>query len=174
TKLPAHLKIAVEPTQIPVKGTAVFNVEYNTTLHGAFGLNTENVLMSVDGKNYPLPVSIFIEEDFSRVNATEAPAIQVEKRYHNFGTIVAGQKYAHRYQLTNTGQSVLKIHRCYSSDENVSLSLLKNELAPGESTELIAEINQITKPGKISASISVISNSPLNSEMKLRFYGDLK
>ncbi|MDR0983114.1 MAG: DUF1573 domain-containing protein [Culturomica sp.] len=173
-KLPDYLKITVEPEPVKSKSVGVFNIEYNTVLKGEYGLNTEIVEMSVNGKLYPVRLSIFIEEDFNGIKMSTAPVIEVAKKYYNFGTVKRGQQAGFTYEITNSGKSTLKIHRVYSTDENIGTQLSKNELGEGETAYLKVFTNGNIPAGKISAIISIISNSPINSELKLRFYGEIQ
>lgn len=172
--VPSHIQIGIEPQQIDVKGIAMIKASYNTALKGEYGLNMEKVLMTVDGKKYELPVSVFIEEDLSKVNPASAPDITADKKYYNFGQATAAQPVKFTYQLKNNGKAPMKIHRFYANDERVTVTVGKQELQPGESTTLIAETKKGAEPGKLSCVISVINNSPANAEFNLRFYGEIK
>lgn len=172
--LPSHIQMSIEPQQIDVKGLATIKASYNTAMKGEYGLNTESVVMIVDGKKYALPVSISVEEDFSKVDVANAPDITADKKYYSFGQTASAQPAEFTYQLTNSGKAAMKIHRIYANDERVSVNIAKQELQPGESTSVKAETKNGSEPGKLSCVISVISNCPVNAEFNLRFYGEIK
>lgn len=174
TGVPAWLKIGIEPVQIEAGKTATVKAACNAALVGEYGLTEHTIGMVVNGKRYPLKVSVTIEEDFSGVDMSGAPALSVEKKYHNFGILTRPEKVVYTYKLTNTGKSVLKIHRVYANDPRLKISYTVKELKPGETAEIRVEAGGNTEAGKLSGVISVISNSPLNPELTLRFYGEIK
>ncbi len=78
--LPAHIKMQIQPEEIGIKGQASLNVSYNAGLHGEYGLNEETVTLLVDGKKYPTRLTVFVEEDFEKIDRATAPQIQAEKK----------------------------------------------------------------------------------------------
>ena len=173
TDLPAYIKMAIEPQPIPDKGKATIKAAYNTAMNGEYGLNKEQVTMVVEGKKYTLPVSVFIEEDFKNIDPATAPRIEADKRYHNFGHTPAAQAVSCTYQIKNTGQTPLTIHRIYSNDERVTVEMTRKELKPGEAAALKVNTKSGADAGKVTCLISVISNAPANPELTLRFYGNI-
>lgn len=169
--IPAHLKISINPQQIEAKQTASVTASYNTAQDGEYGLNKEIVTLIVDGKKYQLPVSVYVEEDFSKVNQGNAPALEAAKKYYNFGT---AKEAVFVYTLKNTGKAPMKIHRVYTNDKRITAETAKNELQPGETTLVTAKIVKGAEIGKVSCVISVINNSPLTPDLGLRFYGEIK
>lgn len=172
--LPAHIKMQIQPEEIEVKGLASLNVSYNAGQHGEYGLNEETVTFLVDGKKYPTRLSVFVEEDFDKIDRTTAPRIQAEKKYYNFATVSADQPARFVYKLTNTGKSVLKIHRVYTNDNRLHIGNYAKEVQPGATLELPVETVKGAEKGKLSGLISVIANCPDSPETNLRFYGEIK
>lgn len=172
--LPSYLSLSMEPQVLDVKGTGSVQAAYNTALHGAYGLNEEEVVMLVDGKKYPVRVSVFIEEDFTGTDRNVAPAMQVEKKYYNFGIIGEGQSAQYVYKLKNTGKSVMKIHRFYTNDKRLAVEFGTQEIAPGQEAALTVKVVKNADKGKLQGMISVITNCPDSPETNLRFYGEIK
>lgn len=171
--LPAYLKVEIEPRQIEAGKTASLKASYLTGQQGEFGLNEEMISLVVDGKKYPLKVSIFIEEDFSGTDLQNAPVLETDKKYYSFGSVssVSGTHYS--YKITNTGKSPAKIYRVYANDKRVEVKVGKMTLASGESTEVTVKTVPGAAQGKLSCLISVISNCPREPELNLRFYGEI-
>lgn len=173
--LPAHIQMSIEPQTIPNKGKATIHAAYNTVKNGEYGLNKESVKMLVDGKEYLLPVSVFIEEDLSKVEPGLAPGIEADKKYYNFGQVSTSAPLSYTYHIRNTGRGVMKIHRVYTNDDRFSAEVSRKELQPGESAEVIVKKSQQqAEAGNVTCLVSVISNCPANPELSLRFFGDLK
>lgn len=173
-ELPAYLKLEMEPSAIDAKGLASLQVVYNSALHGEYGLNEETVTLVADGKKYPTRWSVFVEEDFDKTDRATAPQIQVEKKYYNFGSAASDQPARFVYKLTNTGKSVMKIHRVYTNDPRLRLGDYPRELQPGGVLQLNVETLKGAEKGKLSGLISVITNCPDSPETNLRFYGEIK
>lgn len=171
--LPPYIQMNIEPQQIANKAKANIKAAYNTAMHGEYGLNREKVTMIVDGKKYELPVSVFIEEDFSKVNMATAPIVDVDKKYYNFGTTTADKSASFVYQVKNTGKSLMKVYRIYTNDERVTAEIAKKELQPGETAALTVKTKAGSEGGKVTAFVSVITNSPTVPELKIRFYGEI-
>ena len=171
--LPAHVKMNIVPTKIAVKGKATIIASYDTKLKGEYGLNEEEVTMVVNGKKYALPLSIFVEEDLSKVDLTSAPAIDADKKYYNFGKTMSTQPMSYAYQVKNNGKSPMKIHRVYANDKRVEVEISKNELQPGDMATVTVKTKNGAEPGKLTCLLSVISNCPASPEFNLRFYGEI-
>lgn len=172
--VPAHIRISMEPQQVANRANATIKASYNTALHGEYGLNREDVTMIVDGQKYQLPVSVYVEEDFKGVDPTTAPAIEVDKKYYNFGQTAASQVASFSYQIKNTGKAPLKIRRIYGNDGRITAEVAKKELQPGETASVVVKTVSGAEKGKMTAVVSVISNSPATPELKIRFYGEIK
>lgn len=172
--LPPHIRISIDPQQIDVKKTATLKASYNTGQHGEYGLNEEIVTMLVDGKKYPLRVSVTIEEDFSQTDRAHAPGITVDKKYINFGQATGDRQASFLYKITNSGKAPLKIHRIYTNDKRVTAEISVRELKPGASADVKVMTVRGAEPGKVACMISIITNSPANPDTGLRFYGEIK
>lgn len=176
-KVPSHIKISAEPRELNAKQKGVVRASYNTAQSGEYGLSREYVTMVADGKKYQLPVSVFVEEDFSKLTPGEradAPKMEVEKNYFNFGEAASANIKMYTYRIKNSGKSAMKIYRFYTNDDRIEVELVKKELNAGESADVIVRTKRDARPGKISGVVSVITNSPDMQETKLRFYGEIK
>lgn len=172
--LPPHIRMTLEPQQLANKAQGVLKASYNTAVHGEYGLNREKVTMVVDGKKYELPVSVYIEENFTGVDPATAPVADADKKYYNFGKTASDQPSTFTYQLKNTGKSPLTIRRIYTNDERVVAEVNQKVLQPGEMTSVVVKTVAGAEKGKVTAVVSVITNSPAVSELKLRFYGEIQ
>lgn len=172
--MPSWAKVSIEPAKMEPKGKATIKVACDATMAGEFGLNDKSMSMTVNGKKYPLRVSMNVEEDFSGVDAASAPAVTAEKKYYNFGKTASGVKASYAYKITNTGKSVLRIHRVYANNNCVKVTSMAKEVQPGASTEIKAETVAGASAGKLAGVISVITNAPATPELSLRFYGEVE
>lgn len=171
--LPSYLQMKVEPQKIGDREKGVITATYNTVRQGEFGLNEEEVTMLVNGKKYVLPVTIYVEEDLSHADPSKVPAIDADKKYYNFGKTTAGQPVSFTYQVKNTGNAPMQIHRVYSNDKRVEVTVAKKLLQPGESVPVTVKTKNGADTGKLTCLVSIISNCPVTPELNLRFYGEI-
>lgn len=171
--VPSHMQMSINPAKIADKRQATITASYHSGTKGEFGLNNENVTIIVSGKKHLLPVSVFVEEDLSNISPANAPAIDADKKYYNFGKASSTQPATFTYQVKNTGNTPMKIHRVYTNDSRVETTIAKNELQPGESAPVVVKTKNEAEPGKLTCIVSVISNCPVSPEFNLRFYGDI-
>lgn len=172
--LPPYLKLSITPQQVENRGKATIQASYNTAVSGEYGLNREDVALVVDGKKYPLPVTITIEEDFGKVDLANAPVMESDKKYYNFGETTSAKPVAYTYQVKNTGKSPLNVRRVYTNDKRVTADISKKDIQPGESAMVTVKTINGAEPGKLTCLVSVITNCPASPEFNLRFYGEIK
>ncbi len=102
------------------------------------------------------------------------PELVVQNKVHDFGTITTGDVVFHTFTLTNNGGDVLKIEKVKASCGCTAAKPEKNELAPGESTNLLVTFNSRGKKGPQKKTVRITSNDPQNSEMVLTITANVK
>ena len=105
---------------------------------------------------------------------TEGPKIHFENSQHNFGKVKEGQVYEHTFRFTNTGASTLNIKDVKSSCGCAVASVSSKELKPGESATLKVELDTAKRKGKMSRSITVMSNDPNDPNKILTLFADIE
>lgn len=171
--LPSYLQIKAEPQKIGNREKGEIIATYHTAQQGEFGLNEEEVTLLVNGKKYSLSVTVYVEEDLSKIDPAKTPAIDADKKYYNFGKTSSVQPVSFTYQLKNTGNSPMQIHRVYTNDKRVEVEIAKKQLQPGEAVPMTVKTKSGAEPGKLTCLVSVISNCPVMPEFNLRFYGEI-
>ena len=101
------------------------------------------------------------------------PKLVLQQTSYDFGDIKQGDKVSHTFVLTNGGGDVLKISDVKASCGCTAASPEKNELGPGESTNLVVTFNSAGRMGKQSKTVRIYSNDPENSEMVLTITGNV-
>ncbi|MGD2094351.1 MAG: DUF1573 domain-containing protein [Phycisphaerales bacterium] len=105
---------------------------------------------------------------------TTAPKITFEKLECRFGEIGAGvKKKTAEFKFTNTGDDILKIievQRCCG----VTAKVDKEELSPGESGIVTAELSLSHKAGIMLRTIYVKSNDEINPRVALTIRAEIK
>lgn len=172
--VPKHLIVKVEPQVIPAKGIGKLFVTYNAKEADTYGFASHRVYLSLDGSNdyrAALGVSATIEEDFSKLSATDlekAPVAIFSETAYDFGDMKQGDKKEHTFSLTNNGKTELIIRNVRSSCGCTAVAPSKNIIAPGESAPIKVTFDSRGKRGRQSKSITVITNDPKTPTNMLR------
>lgn len=101
------------------------------------------------------------------------PKLVLQQNSFDFGDIKQGQTVSHTFVLTNNGGDLLKISDVKASCGCTAAAPDKNELAPGESTNLKVSFNSTGRMGKQSKTVRIYSNDPQNPEMVLTITGNI-
>ncbi len=95
------------------------------------------------------------------------PHLVVQTTSHDFGKIKSGDIVSHTFVLTNNGSDILKIEDVKASCGCTAVKPEKNELAPGESTNLLVTFNSRGRKGPQTKTIHVTSNDPSKKDLML-------
>lgn len=101
------------------------------------------------------------------------PQLAIQQTSHDFGEIKQGETVSHDFVLSNSGGDLLKITNVRASCGCTAAKPEKDELAPGESTNLTVKFNSTGRMGKQHKTITVFSNDPKNPEMVLTITGSI-
>ena len=101
------------------------------------------------------------------------PKLILQQSNYDFGDIQQGEKVSHIFVLSNGGGDLLKISNVSASCGCTAAAPEKNELGPGESTNLNVTFNSAGRMGKQSKTVRIYSNDPNNPEMLLSITGNV-
>ena len=93
---------------------------------------------------------------------------------HEFGETWIGPKLQHTFKITNKGSKPLQILKVRPSCGCTIAGNYPRTLEPGETGEFPFSINSNKLRGKYEKSITVTSNDPVNSSIKLKLRGHCK
>ena len=99
------------------------------------------------------------------------PKISVLHSDYNFGDIIQGEKVSHSFTITNSGGELLTISDVKASCGCTAAVPEKNELKPGESTQIKVEFNSQGRKGDQVKYVYIKTNDEKNPEVKLRITG---
>ena len=102
------------------------------------------------------------------------PIISPESPVHDFGTSWVGPKLEHTFKITNKGSEPLKIEKVRPSCGCTVAGAYPKELAPGATGEFPFSVNSKKLRGKYEKSITITSNDPVNSTIRLKLRGECK
>ena len=119
---------------------------------------------------------IFLFIAFTTVNFAQliGPKIVAQQSEFDFGQVNQGEKVTHIFVITNSGGDLLKISNVHASCGCTVANPEKDELSPGESTNLVVTFNSKGRFGKQKKLITVESNDPENPKIVLTLKGSVK
>lgn len=82
-----------------------------------------------------------------------------EETEFDFGTITEGEKVAHTYTFTNTGDEPLILSNAKGSCGCTVPEWPREPIAPGESSEVTVEFNSKNKRGKKNQKVTITANT---------------
>ena len=101
------------------------------------------------------------------------PKAVISPMAYDFGDIIQDSVVTTYYVITNEGNDLLKITNVSASCGCTAVMPEKNELKPGESTNIKVSFDSKGRSGKQSKIITVETNDPANSVIKLSLTGNV-
>lgn len=167
--VPAHLKVTCNPEILSPGQEGIIELEYNSALVNTWDYAVDRIDIIINGtvmQNGRINATAIIREDFSSLTADQlarAAHAEFDSRQFDFGPINSDQVVEHSFILTNTGKSNLFIRKVSASCGCTAVQPAKTNIAPGESTEIIAVFNAMGREGNQKKAITVITNDPKQS-----------
>ena len=178
--LPPVIKIKAVPETIQPKAKGYFLISYDGNKKQDYGFQMNRVYLLLNGKdnpNYAVNVSATIEEDFSKLSASElanSPKIEFNSKAFQFGEITEGQKVDYVFKIMNKGKKDLLIRSTKASCGCTVANPETNIIKPGGSTDLKVSFNSQGQKGMQNKTVTVISNDPNQSTVTLQVTGTVK
>ncbi|OHA16141.1 MAG: hypothetical protein A3A10_00370 [Candidatus Tagabacteria bacterium RIFCSPLOWO2_01_FULL_42_9] len=114
-------------------------------------------------------------------NKTEnLPKIEIFPNIFDFGEIEFGKIVEHSFRVKNSGNEILEIKRVATSCACTTAKISKKEINPGEEAELLVNYDTAAMGkgphgrGKQERIIYVKSGDPLNPQVEIMIYADVK
>ncbi|MBU1100868.1 MAG: DUF1573 domain-containing protein [Bacteroidetes bacterium] len=118
---------------------------------------------------------LFLFFIISVVNSqTKAPKLEVPNMTHDFGDLTEGVIVSHSFTIKNIGNDVLTIERVKASCGCTAAQPTKNNLQPGDSTEIKVTFNTNHRSGKQKKYVYVFTDDPENADIRLTFFANIK
>jgi hypothetical protein len=95
------------------------------------------------------------------------PKLVLQQNEFDFGDIKQGDVVSHTFVISNNGGDLLKINNVQASCGCTAASPEKNELGPGESTNLTVKFNSAGRKGVQTKTVKIFSNDPVSPEKVL-------
>lgn len=101
------------------------------------------------------------------------PIAQVPEKEFNFDRIEQGASMKHAFKIRNVGDAPLKVSVLKTTCKCTVGDLAKNEVAPGEETEIELEWTAKTAPGPFRHGATLSTSDPRLSTLELTVEGDV-
>jgi Protein of unknown function (DUF1573) len=101
------------------------------------------------------------------------PKLVLQQNSFDFGDIKQGETVSHTFVISNNGGDLLKISNVQASCGCTAAAPEKNELAPGESTNLTVKFNSSGRQGMQKKTVKIFTNDPQNPEMVITINGNV-
>lgn len=174
------ITMKIVPEVIQPKAKGFFLISYDGNKKTDYGFQMNRIYLLLNGKdstNYFLNVSATVEEDFSKLSATDlanAPKIDFSSKVFEFGEITEGQKVEYVFKIMNKGKRDLLIRSAKASCGCTAANPGSNLIKPGESTDLKVSFDSQGKVGMQNKTVTVISNDPNQATVTLQVTGTVK
>lgn len=111
--------------------------------------------------------------------AENRPKIEITPQFFNFGEVEYGQVVEYNFKVKNLGSEILEINRVATSCPCATAKIVKEKIEPGEEVELLVSYDSgaMSGPhgkGKQERIIYVKSNDPVNPQVEVEIYADVK
>jgi hypothetical protein len=116
---------------------------------------------------------LFASLSFIACAQVVGPKASSQQMEYDFGNIELGKVVTHNFILVNNGGDSLKILDVHASCGCTAAKPDKNDLAPGESTNIKVEFNSAGKSGKQEKYVYVKTNDSSTPELKFKFTGNV-
>ncbi|MDR1459982.1 MAG: DUF1573 domain-containing protein, partial [Bacteroidales bacterium] len=177
--LPQAVQIVSMPEKLAPKEEGQIVFRYTAAVKNDWGNIWDKVTIVTSDTNRPhksLYITGEIYDDFDSWTPEQkanAPKASFDNIKFLFGTATEGDEVAHNYIITNIGKSTLHIRKLRQSCGCTVVNPEKNDLEPGESTEIRAVFRTHGKTGKQMRTIDVITNDPSQPKITLEITGNL-
>ena len=175
--VPKHLIMKTIPAVIAPKQEGRIVVTFNAALKNEWDFVSDYIGIKINNElqtRQKIAVTANIEEDFSKLTPEQranAPKAVVDNKLFQLGEIKKDEKKTHKFTIKNTGKEPLKIHQVKPTCNCVTYTLDKKIIAPGKSAVLKATFDAKNQKGKQSKLITLVTNSPSNSKIRLYIKG---
>ncbi len=133
----------------------------------AFGLSSCNSGKTKTGGEYNIDNPA--NADNPDANVDGLPIIELEETEYNFGTVIQGEKVAHSFVFTNTGDGNLVISNVKASCGCTVPKWTKEPVKPGKTGTIELVFDSSNRDGKQTKTAKVYSNtSPNITELVIR------
>lgn len=151
------------------------NVTFNSS--GKRGKQTKIIRINTNDKENPqtlITIHGNVVVNLKENEKESSALIHFSETQHDFGEVQEGKTVEYDFSFDNSGNSTLKIGDIKTSCGCTAALINKKDLAPGEKGTLNVKLNTANRNGKMSRTITISSNDPINPKKVLTVYADIR
>lgn len=160
----AALTASITPSTIEAEHIADFVYNINTNAKRYWGNQIFTADLYIDGvkQSKPIEIECMILDNFKNYTQDmikEAPLVIASSSTYNFGTVKKGEKIKAIFNLKNTGNNKLIIHKIDDNNHNLTIKYPK-EITHRDIFNIEVDIDTNLYKGEVVLTITLITNSP--------------
>ncbi len=163
--------VLTKKTNIAPKDSTYFRIEFNT--YRRIGPQKKHIyVFSNDPKNKQVRVTFtanIIKKTEAERLKENVPLIKLETDFVDFGDVERGKILHREIGVKNIGKKTLMIQYLRSSCSCLSAYESTKYIKPGETGKIIIDYDTTDRLGKMSRTITIISNDPYNTYRAIVF-----
>lgn len=178
--LPPYLSVSVIPPKAGPGEQVRFQFFLDSSKCPLYGLVSDSLTITPRPGDEPftLHLTAMIEQDFSRLSdkqRAEAPQIAIDNATADFGRIDRnGGMLSRSVKVANRGKRAMTIHRVYTADRGISVSVDRRKVKPGQEATVTVSVDPTQLTGAmLNGRITVITDSPSTPTAAIRAVGEL-
>lgn len=186
TRVPDFVSATVSPDTVEPGGKFVISLVADGPKVGQLGITMDTI--TVSSANHPdikqdIPLTILLFEEFPPLTADDvdqAAYLTIPDAKVDFGTDIdptSRKAIKRKVRMINEGLQPLIIRRAYTITPGIIVKTPEKPIAPGKDIELEISLIPADLPAgttDLRASVSVISNTPLNTTLNISITGQLR
>lgn len=164
--------VAPQKTELKPGETTSLKVEFNTFRREGKQRKFVYVLTN-DPKQPQIRLSFtanVLKKTEEEMKNEKVALIKIEKNYFDIGIVKKGEKRTLKIPIKNIGKEVLLIRAVKSTCSCLSAELTSRRFEPGESGFINLEMDTTDYIGKMSRTVTIISNDPYNTYKAVSVY----
>ncbi|MDR0414737.1 MAG: DUF1573 domain-containing protein [Prevotellaceae bacterium] len=164
--VPPHLTLSVRPQTLNPGEKGSITCTYNAAKKSDWGYVTDKVSFTLGGgkSRGELSISATIDEDFSGLTGEQlsnAPVASLARRSIDLGSVSGSAAKEFTISIANSGKSDLLLRKVSTNCSCITLSDDNPKVVKaGQSAELKATFRAASLKGKVSKTVTVITNAP--------------
>jgi hypothetical protein len=179
--IPEYVTLDLQDSLLRVDDSLIITVKVDGSKIPAYGEKFAQIALLTDDVGMEkkfIYVHTIHKEDFSKLTKQQlanAPKMIFDRKMPiDFGKKTAGAKVKQVIKITNDGKSDLVIKQLIPSCSCITFNIGKQSLKPGESVELIIQIDTVNQTiAQHTKYLTILTNDPLQPEFNLKMSIDI-
>lgn len=170
------LSVRIAPGTLEKGQKGMLILQYDPGKKNDWGFVKEDIQVTVNGqKQGNIQLTAHIQEDFSvyEEHPENAPTAVFSEKEVMLEGLEKNTSYTHEFYIQNTGKSDLIIRKLKTSDENVSIKVIKSVIRPGKKVKALVTFKTGDNPEVIKI-VQFTVNDPQASVITYKLTGILK